>query len=67
VDDLLLRRGHCSEGVEEVAGPHDLRYHDHLVDQPISVGDQLLRVGTDRWLELFWSFDRKIGVLVKLL
>jgi hypothetical protein len=39
VDDLLLSGAHGAKAVEEVAGPHDLGHHDHLVDQSISVCD----------------------------
>ena len=42
--DWLLLCGHSTERVEKVPGPHDLRDHDHLVDELVCISYSL-RVG----------------------
>ena len=44
MDDLLLSWTHCTKAVEEVSSPHDLGNHDHLINQSVSISDQLPRL-----------------------
>ena len=39
MNNLLLSWTHCTKTVEEGTSPHDLRNHDHLVYQSVSVSD----------------------------
>ena len=62
MDDALLLRGHCAKRVEKVSSPHDLRDHDNLVDQLVSISDALVRMTTCggsvrvhlMWERTFW-------------
>ena len=65
IDDLLLSWTHGTQAIEEGSSPHDLRNHNHLVDQSISISDQLLRL---RIFHVYWLLLGcfKVGIALKL-